>query len=96
MTTFPDEYLLVFEDDGATWLAASNERHQLDTAVTAYLETGRDSLLHLDLIDGSPLVLKASLVTGWRLETKETREINQKQFEEQRQINGDRHPWESD
>lgn len=71
----PDTWLIVWERDGGHVIACADQEPNLDTGVTAYLDSAgtRDSLLSLTLTDGREYRVLASCITGWSLSTPETR-----------------------
>lgn len=65
-------YLVLFTDEGALRIE-EGDKHQVDVALTEYLHSGRDSVIHLTLLDGDEYATRASLVTGWTVSTPEGR-----------------------
>jgi hypothetical protein len=59
------DYVKMFDTDGCFFLLTPGEEHRLDAAKSRFLETGRNELVHLDLLDGSPFVLPVSDIQCW-------------------------------
>lgn len=57
-------YLKVFEETGQI-LVEPGHADSIDAAVTHFMETGRDSLLHLTTVAGEDYVTRASNVLCW-------------------------------
>lgn len=66
------EYLIVYEEDSQV-LVVTGDEPQIDAALTSYLETGRDSLLHLTTVSGEPYKVRASHIMAWMQSTPESR-----------------------
>jgi hypothetical protein len=66
-------YLIVWGHDGQHVHCMAECRHRLDAAVTAYLDTSRDSVVHLDLVDGGTYATLASSINSWTDSTPEIR-----------------------
>lgn len=66
-------YVRAWDVDGEMWLLVEDDAPRLDAAVTAFLETGRDSLLHLTAIQGETFVIRASRLLYWLVSTPEGR-----------------------
>ena len=94
MSFMPDIWLLVMEEDGTVWICDVADRPRIDAAVSSFLDTGRDSLLHLTPLDGAEVTLRASNVMGWKTESEDTRE---KWREMMKAFDANpRAPWESE
>lgn len=59
-------FVKVWECDGMLCVEAGSE-HAIDAAVSHYLDTGRDSLVHLCLLSGDAYTVQASRITSWRV-----------------------------
>lgn len=66
-------YLLVWDKDDNCYHAHKRFLPRLGDAVSAYLETGRDSLIQLTALSGDVYVLRASNVNAWQVTTPEGR-----------------------
>lgn len=66
-------YLRVYDHDEARVDVDPSEEPRIDAAVTAWLDTRRDSLLRLTCMDGAELTILASAVQSWLLSTPESR-----------------------
>ena len=70
----PDEWLVVFEADNSQARLDVSDESAIDAAVSSFLETGKDSLLHLTFVEGDEYVVRASRITSWFRSTPEFRE----------------------
>lgn len=50
-------------------------KDSIDAAVSHYLDTGRDALLHLTTIPGMEVTLRASSCTAWWVSTPSVRKV---------------------
>lgn len=66
-------YLKVWESDGTNCTIMPTDKHAIDAAVQAWLDTGRDSLVYLSQINGDEYITLASRITSWRVVTPEGR-----------------------
>lgn len=73
MSEMPDTYLVLWEAGGSRLTVDAGDIHRIDAAVTAYLDTNRDSLLHLTTAAGEQYTTRASLITAWHLTTHQGR-----------------------
>ena len=73
MTTDCGTYLRLWDDTGDVWTLVDTDFNQIDHAVSEYLSTSRDSLLHLTTLSGETFVTRASRVECWVVSTPETR-----------------------
>lgn len=54
---------------------AAHEESQIDAAVSEYLASGKDALLHLEFAEGSSeMIIRASLIRSWFRSTPTMRE----------------------
>lgn len=65
-------YLRVYDATGITDVLPEHES-SIDAAVGHWLDTSRDTLLRLTMLDGSEFTTKASGIAGWFLSTPEGR-----------------------
>jgi hypothetical protein len=93
-------YVVLFEENGQC-RALPDAVSSMDAAVTLFLDTGRDQLVHLTTLSGCEYVTRASLINGWMISSPETRE-REVHFEK-KAIDEDKAnrvaaglPWESD
>ena len=94
MSVMPSEHLVLFENDGTIWFIDAGDLNRVDGAVSAYLDTGRDSLVHMTGIDKSELTIMASQISGWKYQTLETLQTQREQQAELEELMGAKHPWE--
>lgn len=75
----PTEWLVLWDTDNDAYYVATHEESKIDAAVTQWIDSQetRDTLLHLDKVDGSFLRIKASGVKAWALSTAATRELQE-------------------
>jgi hypothetical protein len=67
------DYVKMFDTDGCHFLLAPGEEHRLDAAKSRHLETGRNELVQVELLDGSPFTLPASDIQCWIVSTPAAR-----------------------
>jgi hypothetical protein len=67
-----ETWLSVCEIDGVIYLDPAEE-NSVDAAVTHYLDTGRDSVLHLDRATGYEYHTRASNILSWFVSSPESR-----------------------
>lgn len=72
--TPPPSFLRVFDARGGVVRLMVSEESKLDAAVERHLETGRDSLLHLEFVEGGEYITLASEITSWFITTPELRD----------------------
>ena len=68
----PTTWINLYEKDSLARIAAHEESH-IDAAVTTYLDTGKDSLLHVEFVEGGEYCVRASQITSWYCNTAEFR-----------------------
>lgn len=94
-----DSYLKIWEDQGVSCCMPEDES-ALDAAVSHYLDTSRDSLVHMTQINGDHYVIRASQILAWRLVTSTGRrkdmESKAAQAEEERTLKAEFGMWETD
>src|SRR5210317_1910255 len=71
-------FLVVWEESGSTVSVVEGDERQLDDAVSTWIDTGRDALLHLTTTEGVPYRMLASNVTSWLLSTPQSRYENER------------------
>ncbi len=72
----PHSYLRIWDRQMSQIEVDPADEPRVDTALTAYLETGRDSIVHLTLLNGAPYSVLASEVTAYMTSTPESRRRN--------------------
>lgn len=77
-------FLRLFEVDGSSMRIDAERSGSIDAAVSNYLDTGRDSLLHLMTLSGESFVVRASRITSWWVSTPEGRETSLRHDKEER------------
>lgn len=65
-------YVKLWDEDG-TVAVMPDEEPRIDAAVSEYLNTGRDSLLDLELVSAAMYKTRASLVRSWMMGDADTR-----------------------
>lgn len=60
-------FVKVWEDGGEAICIDAAYVHSLDAAVTQWLDTGRDSVVHVGLLCGDEYAVLASAITSWRV-----------------------------
>ena len=70
-------FLVVYENDGTSHVHPSCEP-RINAAVERYVTSGCnvDTLLDLELLDGSTYWVKTSIIEGWTISTPEYRRYN--------------------
>lgn len=69
-----ETYLRLWEETGSVLVVQSDE-HSIDAAVSHWLETHRDGLLHLTLASGDRYVTRASNILCWLISTPQGRAL---------------------
>jgi hypothetical protein len=69
----PGSYLRVYDMQGGNAPVVLGDEAQIDTAITEYLYSGRDTLLHLTMCHGARYRILASVVQSWLVSTPENR-----------------------
>lgn len=70
----PPSYLRVYDWSNGVWRVMPHEESQVDAAVTKWIEEQKDTLLHLELVEGAEAVTLASDIRSWCLSSPEIRE----------------------
>lgn len=75
----PTEWLEMWDVDNDVYFVSPAEEPNIDAAVTRWIESNetRDTLLHLDLVSGTFLKIRASDVKSWRLSTPAARAMQE-------------------
>ena len=73
MTEELGTFVRVWEVDGGGCCFVASSENTIDAAVDRWLETNRDSLVHLTLCCGDAYAVCASRITSWRVSTPEGR-----------------------
>lgn len=69
-------FVKMWEHDDTSCCVIESDCYSIDAAVSQWLDTRRDSLLHLTLLNGDAYVTKASNVVSWRKVTLNGRRLD--------------------
>lgn len=93
-------YLKVYDRIGEAVYCIADDEPRIDAAVSRWIETKRDTLLDLTLLEGTTYKTLASDIMAWTITTPETREYrvalnkaNEDEHTEHRHAAGD---WEAE
>jgi hypothetical protein len=100
--TPPDTWLVLLEkgESASTHIDPADET-AIDVAVSRYLETKRDEILHLTLSEGGPYRVLASRISSWWINTPEHSRRNLLRTEKSKEDEKERRaalglPWKED